>query len=177
MSKVLVRISGTKREVNKQAIFSVLAMVRAKLIEDQKAKRMTTTGVTARSLDIQEVSRGAQLIGDDSFQQQIAGRRPGRFMPPDRALKYVKDKKLVPRPDKYGRIPSLKSLAFLINRKLARDGSDIYLGKRPGLDLSGIVKSVQPTLRQALVLAGKIEINSAIYKALGKKPPQNIRVK
>ncbi len=175
MTKVLVRISGTQRELNKQTIFSVLEIVRKRVIAQMIARKMPSSGATAQSLEIQEISRGAQLAGADNLQQLITGRRPGRFMPPDRALQYVKDKKIQPRPDKYGRIPSLKSLAYMINRKLATKGSDIYLGKRLGLDVKSIMKEVQPTLKQALIKAGRIEINTAIYKALGKTPHKQIR--
>jgi len=173
--KFLVRISGTKREFNKHATFSVLELVRRNVIAQMIERKMPSSGATAKSLEIQEIARGAQLAGADNLQQLITGRRPGRFMPPDRALQYVKDKKITPRPDKRGRIPSLKSLAYMINRKLAMKGSDIFLGKRLGLNIKSIMKEVQPTLKQALIKAGKIEINSAIYKALGKTPPQKIR--
>ncbi len=175
MTKVLVRISGTQREVNKQTIFSFLEIVRRRVIAQMVERKMPSSGATARSLEIQEIPRGGQLAGADNLQQLITGRRPGKFMPPDRALQYVKDKHITPRADSRGRIPSLPSLAYMINRKLAMKGSDIFLGKRKGLDIKGIMKEVQPTLKQALIQAGRIEINTAIYKALGKTPPQKIR--
>lgn len=46
------------------------------------------------------------------------------FPPPDAILKWIQVKPVIPRPDANGRIPSQKSLAFLIGRKIAREGTE-----------------------------------------------------
>jgi len=49
------------------------------------------------------------------------GRRPGKFPPPDSILDWVKIKPVIPRPN--NNIPtSQNQLAFLIGRKIAREG-------------------------------------------------------
>lgn len=50
------------------------------------------------------------------------GRRPGKFPPVDKILSWVKSKPVLPRPGSNGKIPTEKQLAFLISRKIARDG-------------------------------------------------------
>lgn len=46
------------------------------------------------------------------------------FPPPDAILKWIQVKPVIPRPDANGRIPSQKSLAYLIGRKIAREGTE-----------------------------------------------------
>lgn len=44
--------------------------------------------------------------------------------PPDAILRWVTIKPVLPRPDANGRIPSPKSLAYLIGRKISREGTE-----------------------------------------------------
>lgn len=55
------------------------------------------------------------------------GRKPGKFPPQGAILKWMKKESIIPRGTK-GNIPSKKSLAFLIGRKIAKDGIE---GKYP----------------------------------------------
>lgn len=50
------------------------------------------------------------------------GTRP-HWPPPSAILRWVEIKPVVPRPDSRGRIPSPRSLAYLIGRKIAREGT------------------------------------------------------
>ena len=51
------------------------------------------------------------------------GRKPGGKFPPRSAiLKWIKDKPVLPKPDDRGKLPTPQSLAFLIGRKIAREG-------------------------------------------------------
>ena len=45
------------------------------------------------------------------------------FPPPDAILEWIEVKPVIPRPDANGRIPTPKQLAFLIGRKIAREGT------------------------------------------------------
>lgn len=165
MSTVLVRIDGTTRAFNKEVIFSVLEVIRRRIISDQESKGIRSSGKSAKSLAIFNISKGGELRGDDYFQQQISGRRPGRFPPIKNILEWIDAKGI--SPDGI----SKKSLAFLIARKMARQGSDIYLRRRPALSVKDAVTETKPMLKAELIKAGKIEIKSAIFKALGKTTP------
>ena len=50
------------------------------------------------------------------------GRRPGKFPPLQNILDWVKIKPVIPRPVNGLKAPSEKQLAFLISRKIAKDG-------------------------------------------------------
>lgn len=169
MTKVLVRISGTTREINKQTIFGVLEVIRKRIIQDQQAKHIRASGKSAQSLKIEEVRNGGQLIGSDYFQQQITGRKPGKFPPIKPILQWIDDKGL--SLDKITK----KGLAFIIARKIAEKGTDIFRKKRSGLEVNEIVNQSLPSLKDQLIKAGKIEIKTAIAKALNQNT-QNLRV-
>jgi hypothetical protein len=50
------------------------------------------------------------------------GRRPGKFPPLQNILDWIKIKPVIPRPVNGLKAPSEKQLAFLISRKIAKDG-------------------------------------------------------
>ena len=50
------------------------------------------------------------------------GRRPGKFPPMNKILDWIKIKPVIPRPINTLKPPTEKQLAFLISRKIARDG-------------------------------------------------------
>lgn len=50
------------------------------------------------------------------------GRRPGKFPPMNKILDWIKIKPVIPRPMNGLKPPTEKQLAFLISRKIARDG-------------------------------------------------------
>lgn len=62
------------------------------------------------------------------------GRRPGKFPPPNKILDWVKIKPVLPRPVN-GIKPTEKQLAFLISRKIARDGIEAGNQFKEALDL------------------------------------------
>lgn len=166
--KVLIRVSGTERLSNKEAIFRYLEIVRRGIITDQDSKGIRSSGASARSLAIEEVRTGGQLVGDDYFQQQVAGRKPGRFPPIKPILQWIEEKGINPQGI------TKKSLAFIIARKIATKGTDIFTGKRQALDIRTVAEAYQPALKESFVKAGRIAINTAIFKAL-KQPATGIR--
>ena len=48
-----------------------------------------------------------------------AGRRPGKFPPPDKIRQWLEVKPVIPRPMKNGKLPTIKQLTYLIGRKIA----------------------------------------------------------
>lgn len=63
------------------------------------------------------------------------GRRPGKFPPPNKILDWIKIKPVIPRPVN-GIKPTEKQLAFLISRKIARDGIEAGNQFKEALDLT-----------------------------------------
>lgn len=52
------------------------------------------------------------------------GRKAGRFPPIDKILEWIRVKPVIPYSDSRGRIPTEESLAFLIARKIAEQGTE-----------------------------------------------------
>ena len=50
------------------------------------------------------------------------GRKPGKWPPRDKILEWIKVKPVIPRPNNGAKLPTQEQLAFLISRKIGRDG-------------------------------------------------------
>ena len=102
------------------------------------------------------------LFAPDWIQYMIYGRGPGKQPPPDRMLSWVqKNPELLSGSD-----ISEKSLAFLIGRKIGREGTDIFQGKRKGLDLLGVMEKNLPKLLEDIGEEEKLKIQTSLSKAI-----------
>lgn len=86
------------------------------------------------------------------------GRKPGKFPPPSAILKWIEVKPIIPRPDSRGRFPSPKSLAFLIGRKIKREGIE------PTPVLEATAEQVNAKFMQAIREALKKDFGDALMK-------------
>ena len=103
----------------------------AEAVREQNLKehdRYTTLGTDTRLIDSVTafVEAGAsayevKMTLNDYWKYVEEGTEP-HWPPPKAILKWVQIKPVIPRPYN-GRIPSEKSLAFLISRKIAREGT------------------------------------------------------
>jgi len=155
---VLVEVKRESGEgkADKEATRSFLEHVRLSIIDDQLTKKIYSSGKSARSLTVGLNGKVGQLLGEDYFQQQIIGRRPGKFPPVDQIKDWLKEKGIKPSDI------SQDSLAFLIARKIARRGTDIYLGKRRGIDMLRIIKDSDDELVAGLKKSILDKINSKL---------------
>ena len=101
------------------------------------------------------------LFAPDWIQYMIYGRGPGKQPPPDRMLSWVQK-----NPELLNSDISEKSLAFLIGRKIGREGTDIFQGKRKGLDLLGVMEKNLPALLQDLGEEEKLKIQTSLSKVI-----------
>jgi len=118
-----------------QSIGILLNDIREAIIQDQKDKGIRSSGKSAESLAISVDGNTGTLSGAKYFVQQTLGRKPGKFPPIDDILDWIRAKKITPRDPK----TSERQLAFLFARKIARSGTDIFQGRRPGLDMDEII--------------------------------------
>lgn len=58
----------------------------------------------------------------DYFQYVEEGRRPGKFPPLFQIEEWINRKGILPKPDSNGKLPTQKSLAYMIGRKIANEG-------------------------------------------------------
>lgn len=141
-----------------EAVKEFIDKVKLAYIEDQKAKNIRASGRSAESLRDDVTPNFGRLYGVAYFEFQRRGRRPGGFPPIDAILQWIKDKGI------QADIPD-KSLAFLIARKIAKKGTDIFLGKRPALTIEAEkMEEYRKELVKNLIQAGRDELLKSIKK-------------
>lgn len=59
---------------------------------------------------------------EDYWKYVEYGRKAGKFPPIDKIKEWIRVKPVIPRPMKNGKLPTINQLAFLIARKIAREG-------------------------------------------------------
>lgn len=118
----------------------------------------TTLGSELRLVDSIEAKvelDGQTFVGtlsmNDYWKYVEEGTRP-HWPPRDAILRWVQIKPVIPRPDSRGRIPKPEQLAFLIGRKIARDGTEGThdLQKTKDAVIPLYVQKIQEALRQDL---------------------------
>jgi len=129
------------------------------IIKDLKAENAK---VPVSQMRVEANNIEGNLFAPDWLQYMIYGRGPGKQPPPDRMLAWVKkNPELLSGSD-----ISEKSLAFLIGRKIGREGTDIYQGKRKGLDLLGVMEKNLPELLKDIGEEEKLKIQTSLSKAI-----------
>lgn len=94
------------------------------------------------------------------------GTKP-HWTPTEAITKWVRVKPVIPRPDAFGRIPSEKSLVYLIRRKIAREGTE---GRH---DLLNAVQECNRRFLRDLETACQLDIDnlaSVAIQPLADKP-------
>ena len=119
------------------------------------------------SLEHKEDNEGGQLVGADYIKYLIFGRSPGKFPPPDKMLEFVESNPeiLASAKQQFDNITA-KGLAFIIGRKLAREGSDIYQGKKQGIDFLGVMETNMPDLLKTLARNEALKIVTNLQSAI-----------
>src|SRR5688572_21541366 len=146
-----------------EAIKLLLENVRSDIIQDQAAKRLTASGKSAASLEPVATETKGELLGDSSFYYQWKGRAPGKQPPSDIFVDWIRQKGI-----ELDGI-SIESLAFLIARKIGREGTDIYKGKRQGLALDEIFTVNLDLFENEIQDVIQQQLSDEIAKAFGGK--------
>jgi hypothetical protein len=105
--------------MSSQVLSREFEALKTDLIQAYDAKGMRASGKFAETLEVKVTGLTAQLWGEDYAQQLETGRKSGKFPPIDAIKKWIEDKGIANRIQ--GEI-SISSLAFLIARKIAREG-------------------------------------------------------
>lgn len=110
---------------------------------------------------------GGRLYAAHYFQYLITGRGPGKFPPPDSTLEWLADNpQVLERMKQVWKYITEQSAAYVIGRKIAQQGTDIYTGKKPGIDLLGVMEKNMPTLLEALAESEIARIRTALQSAV-----------
>lgn len=121
-----------------------LGKIRTRIQEDQAAKRMVASGQSAASLEVKMEQDGGDLTGSSYFYWQIHGRGPGKQPPIQNIIDWIRSKAIA--------LVDIteKGLAFLIARKIGREGTNIFQGKSPGLAVPLIIEEETTVLNRNL---------------------------
>lgn len=91
------------------------------------------------------------------------GRAPGGKFPPILKIEdWIKERNILPRPDKNGKLPSQKSLAYLIARKISEDGIE------PGKQLEDSIQEMNNVYMDLFKEALQQDFNDYQLKILEK---------
>lgn len=143
-----------------EIISHYLSQVRQGIVNDAAAKNQK---IPVKSFRDESIMFEGKLYAAEYFQYLVTGRGPGKFPPRDKMVKFVEDNpEMLAEARKIWKHINEKGLAFLIGRKIARYGTDIFTGRKQGIDLKGAVeRPMEDFLKklayhQALKVAGKI---------------------
>lgn len=95
---------------------------RAELAERGKDASGTLSGTVRYIVKRETTIYAVDLSLADYWKFVEYGRRPGKFPPPEKILQWIRVKPVLPRPLSNGKLPTEQQLAYLIGRKIARDG-------------------------------------------------------
>ena len=131
--------------------------IRNELIKRHNDLGMKASGRWANSLEVEitEVQEKsiARIYGEKYTEQLVFGRKPGKFPPIKAIEQWIKDKGIKPIEDNL----KVSSLAFLIARKIADDGTKYF--QQGGTDL---VESVITPKRIQRIIDKVKEINLTV---------------
>jgi hypothetical protein len=106
---------------------------------------------------------GGRLFGADYFQYVIFGRGPGKQPPPDKMLEFVKKNPQILEAARLRfKYITEKSLAFLIGRKIGREGTRIFRGEKQGIAWERIIKDPLQELYRDILRTSQVEITNLI---------------
>lgn len=132
---------------------------RSALIRDDKK---ATGNLVSSITPLQVEFGGSTLTGAMSLASYWKyveyGRKPGKWPPQDKILKWIKDKPVKPSPDKSGRIPTEKQLSFLISRKIGLNGI------KPGNQLEESMRLTWSRSRDSISEAVSKDLDTQIAK-------------
>lgn len=114
-----------------------------------------------------ESEERGQLIGADYFKYLVFGRGPGKFPPPDKMLDFVQaNPQIVEDMRRVWAYTTERSAAYVIGRKIAREGTDIFSGKKPGIDFVGVMEKHMPDLLRQLAMNEAIHVITGIKQSI-----------
>lgn len=122
---------------------------------------MKASGSWEKNLEVVTASNSVKLIGAKYTEQLIYGRRPGKFPPIKAIEQWLKDKGIRPISEKM----KISSLAFLIARKIANDGTNYF--KKGGTDLVSAVITPQ-RIQEIINKVGVVNIGQFSADIIGE---------
>jgi hypothetical protein len=112
-----------------------------------------------------------RLYAPHYVQYLFTGRGPGKQPPPDVMTDWAeRNPDILERARQVYRNITAQQLGFLVGRKIAREGTDIYSCKRPGIDFLGVVDENMPQFMKDLAKNELIKIATELRSAINQVP-------
>lgn len=141
----------------------------ARDIEDNYKEQLAASGRYTTEYALIDSVRTQVRVGDSGYEVVMNlndywkyvenGTKP-HFPPPDKILTWIQIKPIIPRPDALGRTPTENQLAYLIGRKIAREGTE---GTH---DLEKTKDAIIPFYRERIAQALGHDMENYIRKVL-----------
>ena len=151
-----------------KAIISEVERFNDSIRDTLTAKGINDTGEAARSLYVDYGNDFVRSVGIFYIEFLDTGRAPGKFPPKDPIGKWVQSKIGISDTD-----PEFDSIVFLIQRKIARLGTEIFRNNGKGLEIDKKIV----TLRKALDDVVAESVISSINKRLDLFKKANLKNK
>lgn len=114
---------------------------------------------------------GGSLYGPHYVQYLFTGRGPGKQPPPDVMTAWAeRNPDILERAKAVYKHITAQQLGFLVGRKIAREGTDIYSGKRPGIDLLGVADESMPQFMKDMAKNEAVKFLTELRSELSKVP-------
>lgn len=151
---------------NKDALSDFFNSFFGGLEADAKSKGQK---IPVSSFRHEETNEGGQAFAADYLKYLVYGRGPGKMPPLDNIIEWVeKNIKNTTRENKDGTFSTVPyaSVAYAIAVKIAKEGTDIYTGKKQGIDFLGVMEKNMPDLLKTLARNEAINIATSLKQAI-----------
>lgn len=114
---------------------------------------------------------GGKLFGPHYVQYLFYGRGPGKQPPPEAMTAWAEaNPDILERARAVYKKITAQQLGFLVGRKIGREGTDIYSGKRPGIDLLGVADKSMPDFMKDMARNEAVKFLTELRSELNKVP-------
>lgn len=118
-------------------------------LEKEATAKKQKIPLSSFRFEVDEIS--GEMYAAHYFQYILLGRGPGKFPPPIKMTEWVEaNPDVLARAKEVYRSITADQLGFLIGRKIAREGTDVFTGKKQPIDFLGVLEKSTPELLQTL---------------------------
>lgn len=115
------------------------------IIKNMASKDRNASKRFVKSLKRNVVTDGDRVIGQsralEYFKWLDQGRGPGKFPPRQAIEEWISQKNIKPFEDKKGKPMSAKSMAFIISRRMANEGTTLFRKKQNDMVIASALQS------------------------------------
>ena len=120
------------------------------------SKNITNTGEAAKSLEVQYGENFVRSVGIFYLEFLDTGRGSGKFPPLAPIMKWARQKLGITDENE------LKSVAFLVARKIAKLGTEIFRDNKKGIELEKKIIALRESIAERITTEATIEITKRL---------------